>query len=137
MLKFLKDKLRDIYKDKAKNQVVTEIPEAMAMTLKAQNELAEKRAIGKMNKATQMSNNAKESLNQHIQLYLQNYTTNTQENDRVFKIVDKSWKEYCYKVNRTQKLIVVDVMWFSREINRIVNSKEFKEKLTQKIKSNG
>lgn len=137
MLKFLKDKLRDIYKDKAKNQVVTEIPEAMAMTLKAQNELAEKRAIGKMNKATQMSNNAKESLNQHIQLYLQNYTTNTQENERVFKIVDKSWKEYCYKVNRTQKLIVVDVMWFSREINRIVNSKEFKEKLTQKIKSNG
>lgn len=137
MLKFLKDKLRGIYKDKAKNQVVTEIPEAMAMTLKAQNELAEKRAIGKMNKATQMSNNAKESLNQHIQLYLQNYTTNAQENERVFKIVDKSWKEYCYKVNRTQKLIVVDVMWFSREINRIVNSKEFKEKLTQKIKSNG
>lgn len=137
MLKFLKDKLRGIYKDKAKNQVITEIPEAMAMTLKAQNELAEKRAIGKMNKATQMSNNAKESLNQHIQLYLQNYTTNAQENERVFKIVDKSWKEYCYKVNRTQKLIVVDVMWFSREINRIVNSKEFKEKLTQKIKSNG
>lgn len=137
MLKYLKDKFRKLHKDKAKNQVVTEIPEAMAMTLKAQNELAEKRAVGKMNKATQMSNNAKESLNQHIQLYLQNYTTNTQENDRVFKIVDKSWKEYCYKVNRTQKLIVVDVMWFSREINRIVNSKEFKEKLTQKIKSNG
>lgn len=133
MLKFLKDKFRKLHKDKAKNQVVTEIPEAMAMTLKAQNELAEKRAIGKMNKATQMSNNAKESLNQHIQLYLQNYTTNAQENERVFKIVDKSWKEYCYKVNRTQKLIVVDVMWFSREINRIVNSKEFKEKLTQKI----
>lgn len=137
MLKYLKDKLREIYKDKAKNQVVTEIPEAMAMTLKAQNELAEKRAIGKMNKANQMSNNAKESLNQHIQLYLQNYTTDAKENDRVFGIVDKSWKEYCYKVNRTQKLIVVDVMWFSREINRIVNSKEFQEKLTQKIKSNG
>lgn len=137
MLKYLNDKLRKIYKDKAKNQVVTEIPEAMAMTLKAQNELAEKRAIGKMNKANQMSNNAKESLNQHIQLYLQNYTTDAKENDRVFGIVDKSWKEYCYKVNRTQKLIVVDVMWFSREINRIVNSKEFQEKLTQKIKSNG
>lgn len=137
MLKYLKDKFRKLHKDKAKNQVVTEIPEAMAMTLKAQNELAEKRAIGKMNKANQMSNNAKESLNQHIQLYLQNYTTDAKENDRVFGIVDKSWKEYCYKVNRTQKLIVVDVMWFSREINRIVNSKEFQEKLTQKIKSNG
>lgn len=137
MLKYLKDKFRKLHKDKAKNVVVAEIPKAMAMTLKAQNELTEKRAIGKMNKANQMSNNAKESLNQHIQLYLQNYTTDAKENDRVFGIVDKSWKEYCYKVNRTQKLIVVDVMWFSREINRIVNSKEFQEKLTQKIKSNG
>lgn len=137
MLKYLKDKFRELNKEAATTQMVVEIPKELADQLKTKNYLAEKRAVNKMNKATKMSENAKESLQQHIQLYLTNYTLNESENERIFKEVDKMWKQYCYKVNSIQKLITVDVLWFEREINRITSSKEFKDKLTQKIKSNG
>lgn len=97
-----------------------------------QERISEKRDAIRKEKFDNLAKASEVKLNDLMNLYFMNLTNDSEEQVVTFDILNKEWKDYVYKVNSTQKIISLNHDAFEKNINDILNSEEYKEKLKEK-----
>ena len=88
---------------------------------RAQEEITKKRNELTKKKTAELAKIYIERLNGYLGTYFNGWSEIEEENTISYETLNKSWREYAVKANRTQKYLVLSINAFEVEVARIVS----------------